>query len=204
MTAPAPSWILEVRRRLESPPPRRLASAEGRRAAVLVPLYVESGELWALLTQRAETLPQHRGQVAFPGGGREAGEDPWSAALRESAEEIGLDGGTVLRLGELDEAATPSGFRIVPCVGAIPAGFRARPNPDEIDEAFAVPIAALAQPQLIEDREVRINGRPRLLRIYHVGRHRIWGVTARILQNLLARLGVGGAERYDVEWRGER
>jgi len=192
------SWIAEIRRRLESPPPQRLASAEGRRAAVLVPLYVEGGELWALLTRRAESLPHHRGQIAFPGGGRETGEDPWAAALRESAEEIGLLPQGVLRLGELDEVATPSGFTIVPCVGAIPATFRAEANPEEIDEVFAAPISALAHPNLVEDREVRINGKRRTLRIYHVGRHKIWGVTARILQNLLARLGVAGAERYEV------
>lgn len=192
------SWIAEIRRRLESPPPQRLASAEGRRAAVLVPLYVEGGELWALLTRRAENLPHHRGQIAFPGGGRETGEDPWAAALRESSEEIGLLPQAVLRLGELDEVATPSGFTIVPCVGAIPATFRAEANPDEIDEVFAAPISALAHPNLVEDREVRINGKRRVLRIYHVGRHKIWGVTARILQNLLARLGVAGAERYEV------
>lgn len=192
------SWIEEVRRRLESPPPRRLASAEGRRAAVLVPLFVEGGELWALLTRRAETLPQHRGQIAFPGGGRETGEDPWAAALRESAEEIGLLPQGVLRLGELDEVATPSGFRIVPCVGAIPATFRAEANPEEIEEVFAAPISALAHPNLVEDREVRINGKRRNLRIYHVGRHKIWGVTARILQNLLGRLGVAGAESYEI------
>ncbi|MCB1007454.1 MAG: CoA pyrophosphatase, partial [Acidobacteria bacterium] len=165
---------------------------------VLVPLYVEGGELWALLTRRAENLPHHRGQIAFPGGGRETGEDPWAAALRESSEEIGLLPQAVLRLGELDEVATPSGFTIVPCVGAIPATFRAEANPDEIDEVFAAPISALAHPNLVEDREVRINGKRRVLRIYHVGRHKIWGVTARILQNLLARLGVAGAERYEV------
>jgi 8-oxo-dGTP pyrophosphatase MutT (NUDIX family) len=190
------SWIQEVRLRLGSPPPSRLAAGDTRHAAVLVPLYVEAGELWTLLTRRAETLPHHRGQIAFPGGGRETGEDVWGAALRESEEEIGLEPQRVLRLGELDEVATPSGFRIVPCVGAIPQPFEARPSPDEIDEVFALPVSVLANPSLVEDRDVKIDGERRTLRLYHVGRHVVWGVTARILQNLLARLGLGD-QRWD-------
>jgi len=70
--------------------------------------------------------------------------------------------------------------------------------PDEIDEVFAVPIPALAHPNLVEEREVLLNGRRRTLRLYHVGRHVVWGVTARILQNLLERLGLG-----DERWHGE-
>ena len=114
------SWIFELRSRLASPAPQRLPTNEARQAAVLVPLYVEAGELWTLLTKRSETLPQHRGQIAFPGGGREIGEDPWDAALRESQEELGIDPSRVVRIGQLDEASTPSGFNIVPCVGAVP------------------------------------------------------------------------------------
>lgn len=195
MSASRQSWIHEVRERLATPPPSRLPPSESRQAAVLVPLYADAGELWTLLTRRSDALPHHRGQVAFPGGGRELGEDLWAAALRESEEEIGLSPATVLRLGELDEVGSPAGFRIVPCVGAIPRGFEAQPSPDEIDEVFAVPMSALANPQLAEEREVVINGRRRTIRIYHVGRHLIWGLTARVLQNLLARLGIPGSIR---------
>lgn len=186
----ARTWILEIRERLGSPAPQRLGAGEGRHASVLVPLYVDSGMLWTLLTKRAESLPQHRGQVAFPGGGRETGENEWAAALRESEEEIGLPANRVLRLGELDEVATPSGFRIVPCVGAIPFPFEVKPNPGEIDDVFAAPLVELANPKLTEEREVLINGQRRSLRIYHVGRFMVWGVTARILQNLLERVGI--------------
>lgn len=194
----APSWILELRARLASPPPARLAPDEARQAAVLVPLYVERGELWTLLTRRSSALPHHRGQVAFPGGGRETGEDLWSAALRESEEEVGLPSAAVLRLGELDEVGTPTGFRIVPCVGAIPNSFAPRPNPEEIEEVFAAPVRALADPARAEDREVVLNGRRRRLRVFRLEGRLVWGVTARILQNLLARLGLpAGLE--DVE-----
>jgi len=188
------TWIAEVRRRLESPPPRRRPSGDRRDAAVLVPLYVEARELWTVLTERSIDLPHHKGQIAFPGGGRELGEDMWEAALREAQEEVGLAPEAVLRLGELDEAETPSGYRIVPCVGAIPHGFEPRPDPTEIADVFSVPLSALSNPTLVEDLAVSIDGVERSLRIYHVGRRKIWGLTARVLQNLLRRLGLEADE----------
>lgn len=188
------SWIEEVRDLLASPPPRRLGPKEMRQASVLVPLYVEAGELWTVLTQRSEFLALHRSQIAFPGGAREVGEGAWEAAVRETEEEIGIVAGTILHLGELDEAETPSGFRIIPCVGAVPSPLVAEANPDEIAEVFSVPLRALADPRLIEDRRIVFNGEPRMLRIYHFGRRQIWGVTARIVQNLLERLGLGTLE----------
>jgi 8-oxo-dGTP pyrophosphatase MutT (NUDIX family) len=190
-TAPQPlSWILALRHRLASPSPQRLVPSEARQAAVLVPLYVDAGELWTILTQRTATLPHHRSQVAFPGGSREIGEDPWAAALRETHEEIGIDPAKVLRLGELDEADVPSGFRIIPCVGAVPFPYEAKPNEAEIAEVFSLPLSAFANPRVVEERRVEIDGAVRDLRIYHVGRRQIWGVTARILQNLLVRVGL--------------
>jgi 8-oxo-dGTP pyrophosphatase MutT (NUDIX family) len=184
------SWILEVRERLASPPPRRLPASDVRPASVLVPLYVDAGELWTLLIKRADALPSHRGQIAFPGGGRELKEDPWAAATREAQEEIGLDPAKVLPLGELDEGESPAGFRVVPCVGAIPYPFETRPDAGEIAEVFSLPLAAFANPRLVEERPVRFDGVERTLRVYHVGSRQIWGLTARILQNLLLRLGL--------------
>src|SRR3954454_199061 len=123
-------WILAVRERLSSPPPRRLPASDTRPASVLVPLYVDAGELWTVLTKRADDLPSHRSQIAFPGGGRELKEDPWGAALREAQEEIGLDPKAVLKLGELDEVESP-GFRVIPCVGAIPNNVEFQPSAAE-------------------------------------------------------------------------
>jgi 8-oxo-dGTP pyrophosphatase MutT (NUDIX family) len=190
MEIPKRTWILALRERLASPRPERLAPSEARQAAVLVPLYVDASELWTILTQRTDTLPRHRSQIAFPGGSREVGEDAWAAALRETHEEIGIDPTKVLRLGELDEVDVPSGFSIVPCVGAVPFPYEARPNEAEIAEVFSIPLSAFANPRVVEERQVEIEGAVRSLRIYHVGRRQIWGVTARILQNLLVRVGL--------------
>ena len=153
-----------------------------------MPLYVDAGELWTVLTKRSEELPHHRGQIAYPGGSLETGEDSWTAALRESDEEIGMDPKRVVRLGELDEIETQTGFRVVPCVGAVPYPLEPKINRSEIAEVFSVPLLALADVRVVEDRQVRIDGEERSLRIYHVGSRRVWGVTARIVQNLLERL----------------
>jgi 8-oxo-dGTP pyrophosphatase MutT (NUDIX family) len=184
------SWILTLRERLADPPPRRLPVSDFRPAAVLVPLYVDAGELWTVLTQRSDNLPSHRGQIAFPGGGRELKEDPWAAALREAHEEIGLESRTVLRIGDLDEVESPAGFRVIPCVGAIPQGTQFKPSAAEIADVFSLPLTAFANPRMVEDRDVLIDGVRRSLRVYHVGSRQIWGLTARVLQNLLVRLGL--------------
>lgn len=184
------SWIPEVRQRLETPSPSRLPPSDAREAAVLVPLFVDAGELWTLLTKRAESLPHHKSQIAFPGGGREIGEDPWAAALRETEEELGIDTKQVVRLGELDEAKTPSGFRIIPCVGAVPSSLETDINEDEIAEVFSVPLLAFTDFRAVEDRIVKIDGVERMIRVYHLGSRQVWGLTARIMQNLLHRLGL--------------
>lgn len=189
------SWIQEIRRRLESPPPKRLPPPdEIRQAAVLVPLYVDAGELWTLLTRRSEDLPHHRSQIAFPGGALESEEDVWQAAVREAEEEISLPSKTALELGRLDEIETGTGFRVTPCVAAIPQQFDPEPDLQEISEVFPVPLSAFANPRMVEDRPVTINGQERILRVYHVGTRQVWGLTARVLHNLLHRLGVDVAE----------
>jgi 8-oxo-dGTP pyrophosphatase MutT (NUDIX family) len=194
MEGPRQSWILTLRERLTSPPPRRLPPSDLRQASVLVPLYVDTGELWTVLTKRTDTLPSHRSQIAFPGGGRELKEDPWAAALREAEEEIGLEPRIVLKLGELDEVESPMGFRVIPCVGAVPYPHKLQPNEAEIAEVFNLPLTAFANPRLVEEREVLINGLRRNILIYHVGNRQIWGLTARILQNLLVRVGLESGE----------
>ena len=187
---PALSWILQIRERLTTPVPSRRRPSDARQAAVLVPLFVEAGQLWTVLTKRSEHLPHHKGQVAFPGGGLEIGEDPWGAALRESHEELGIEPQSVVKIGELDEAGTPSGFSIVPCVGAIPYPMELVASEDEIAEVFSIPLLAFADVRVVEDQTVKIDGRERMIRVYHIGRHQIWGLTARIIQNLLTRLGL--------------
>lgn len=189
-TPPLASWINQVRHLLSAQTPRRLPPRDVRQAAVLIPLYVDAGQLWTLLTKRSEALPTHKGQIAFPGGALESGETAWDGALRETHEEIGVEPSKVLRLGQLDQASTPSGFHIVPCVGAVPFPLDTTINRDEIDELIPLPLTAFANPAMVEERAVTVDGVERMLRVYHVGGRQIWGLTARILQDLLVRLGL--------------
>lgn len=169
------TWVHEIRARLETPEPTRLSDDQrGKRAAVLVPLFVNAGEIWLTLTKRTDTLSNHAGQVAFPGGALDPGESNWQAALRETEEEIALGQDRVLKLGQLDEIyAEVSDFRIVPCVGAVPFPFEPVRNEAEIEEVFSIPLLAFADVKVIEDRLVEWRGKQREVRVYHVGRHQV-------------------------------
>ena len=199
MTGESP-WILEIRRRLEREwaiPDAVREVAEGtpdaRPAAVLVPLFVRERELWTLLTKRSEAVEHHRGQIAFPWGA-EALDDasPWDTAIRETEEEVGVPRKAILRVGELPEVTTFSGFRIRPFVGAIPFPFDVRHDPGEVGSVLQVPVRALMGPTLVEDRAVEWKGRSIPTVVYHVRGHVIWGATAFILACLLEALSDEG------------
>lgn len=159
-----------------------------RAAAVLVPI-IARPQPSVLLTLRSAHLNSHPGQIAFPGG-RIDPEDsgPLDAALREATEEVGLARELVTPLGFLDPYLTRTGFRIVPVVGVVRPEFGLTLNPDEVDEAFEVPLDFLMSPgnHLRESRESQ-----GLLRTFHAmtyERRRIWGVTAGILRSLYERV----------------
>src|SRR5205814_1182208 len=125
-----------------APPP---FTVEGSRAAaVLVPLFEDAGRLRLLLTRRSSDLTAHRGEVAFPGGRQDPGEDLLAAALREAREEIGLAPEHVRVLGELDRLATvATRFVVAPFVGELDGRPATRPNPAEIARVFDVPVTEL-------------------------------------------------------------
>jgi 8-oxo-dGTP pyrophosphatase MutT (NUDIX family) len=196
----APPWILEIRRRLEREwvvPEIVKEIADGtpdaRPAAVLVPLYVKERELWTLFTKRSEAVEHHKGQIAFPGG-LEALDDtsPWETAVRETEEEVGVPRKAVLKLGELPEVVTLTGFRIRPFVGAIPWPFEFRGDPREVASVIEIPIRVLMGPTLVEERGIAWKGRTIPSPVYHVRGHVIWGATAFLLSSLLEALGDEG------------
>ncbi len=165
--------------------PQRLVNA-----AVLVGLIERPAGAHVLLTRRTDSLQHHAGQVSFPGG-RIDPEDrsALDAALREAWEEVAIAPAQVEPLGYLDPYATITGFRVLPLVARLPADYRVIPNPDEVVDAFEVPLA----PLLAGDRLVSLSdsyrGRARSYWEYQVGPHRIWGATAAMLVNLGRRLG---------------
>ncbi|MBL9006021.1 MAG: CoA pyrophosphatase [Myxococcales bacterium] len=186
---------LNERTRLSLP-----ASAMGlRESAVLVPI------LWhgdappeVLYIVRRADAPTHSGQVAFPGGKREA-HDPsiTDTALRESFEEVGLSPEDVTLCGLLDDVPTPAGFSITPVVGIVGLGRHApisfQPSQREVAELFCVPIPAFSSSYHLAGH-TRWQGIRYALHEFHYAdpaiatTRRIWGATARMTYQLLSLL----------------
>lgn len=159
-------------------------------AAVLVGLVPRPGGTGILLTRRTETLTNHAGQVSFPGGRLDPGDaSPIAAALRETHEEVAIGAELIEPLGYLDPYVTITGFRVLPVVARLSPHYAAVPNPDEVADAFEVPLAPLLAGHSIERVAAIFRGRERHYWEYREGPHRIWGATAAMLVNLGRRLG---------------
>ena len=167
-----------------------LAAGSTKAAAVLVPI-IHGPEPGILLTKRTATLSSHAGQVAFPGGRIDPGEDALAAALREAQEEVGLPRHLVEVTGRLPDTVTGTGYRITPVVGLIAAGFVPVPSAAEVEEVFVLPLSVLLDPAAPEKRRARWKGREREFWVWPHTRHYIWGATAAILVQLASRLRMG-------------
>ncbi len=161
------------------------AVAKLRAAAVLVPVLDRADGATILLTRRAETLRQHKGQISFPGGRRDdADADLTAAALREAREEVGLDPAAVQVVGYLDDYPTLTGYRITPVVGLLRQDFTPVTDPGEVAEVFELPLACLLAERAFERKSFTRNGMLLPFMEPNYGAHRIWGATAGILWNL--------------------
>jgi 8-oxo-dGTP pyrophosphatase MutT (NUDIX family) len=162
----------------------RLPGREGepRLAAVLVPLVNRPEGLQLLLTQRSADLPDHPGQISFPGGRVEPGDSSLAAAaLRETVEEVGLPRDRVSVLGHLSEYETVTGYRITPVVGWVEPPFTLAPDPVEVADVFEVPLAFILDPAN-QQRHFRMLGeRRRDFWAIPYGERYIWGATAAML-----------------------
>ena len=160
---------------------------------MLVPLFVQDGELHAVFTRRSSDLRSHAGQVSFPGGRQDPGEDLRTTALREAQEEVGLPSADVELLGALEPVPTiATGYAIYPFVGMIEPGREWVLSPREVDEVLELSLRDLRGGY--ERRRMLRRGIAFRTDAYVVGEHLIWGATARMLTDLLRRLeplGVG-------------
>lgn len=153
-------------------------------AAVLIPLVDRSDGITVLFTQRTAHLAHHAGQVSFPGGQIESGDEgPAATALRETEEEIGLDPGLVRLIGRLDTYVTRTGFTVTPVVGIVTPPFALSPNSFEVAEVFEVPLSFLFDPHNHERCSACFEGVERYFYAIRYGRHFIWGATAGMLMN---------------------
>ena len=157
-------------------------------AAVLVPLFEREGELTAVLTERRDDLRRHAGEISFPGGRQdEPDEDLRATALREAHEEIGLDPSAVELVGALAPVGTfVTSYRVFPFVGAIEAGMSWTPQETEVARVLELSLRDLAHG--FENKRLLRRGVPIKTPTYTVDGHFVWGATARMVEDLLARL----------------
>ncbi|MDX1455243.1 MAG: CoA pyrophosphatase [Gammaproteobacteria bacterium] len=164
-----------------------------RPAAVLVPLVERETGLTVLLTRRTDTLPEHPGQVAFPGGRHEPSDrDLVHTALRETAEEIGLGEEFISIAGFLPPYMTITRYSVTPVVGFVRPGFKLVADPTEVDQIFEVPLEFLLDRSNIRREEREFKGQ--VVGYYVIdyrddaAEYRIWGATAAMLVDFIARL----------------
>lgn len=162
-------------------------AARAADAAVLIAV-TDRAEPGVILTQRPDTMRDHPGQVAFPGGKCDPGEDAVAAALREAREELGLHHDQVRVIGPTDRYRTGTGFDITPVLAIVPADLPLVADPREVESWFEAPLALLLDRQQWRRNSVFWKGATReFLEMDYAG-YRIWGVTAAICWNLSLRL----------------
>ena len=195
--------VAEVRRacRQLPPPQHPPPPPTARPAAVLVPIFEADGEARIILTKRPETMPSHRGEIAFPGGKLEAEQDGSlrDAALREAHEEIGLDHHDVDVVAELDSLTTvASRFVLTPFVGLLASRPELAPDPSEVVSVFDVAISELLRDDVYREERWDIPadlgitpGRDRAIHFFELTGETVWGATARILAGFLGYLTAG-------------
>lgn len=156
-------------------------------AAVLIAI-TDRDQPGAILTVRREHLRTHAGQVAFPGGRIDEGEDALAAALREADEELGLSRAAVEVVGAIADYRTVTGYVVTPVIGVVPADLPLYPHEHEVADWFEAPLKHLLEPANQREKSALFQGQERhYYEILWNGR-RIWGATAAMIVNLSRRL----------------
>jgi 8-oxo-dGTP pyrophosphatase MutT (NUDIX family) len=164
-----------------------LGAGEETSAAVLVAV-TNRPDPGVILTVRREHLRTHAGQVAFPGGRVDPGEDAIAAALREAHEEILLDPAAVELVGALDPYRTVTGFIVTPVLGVVPPDLPLEPHEQEVADWFEAPLDFLLDPTNQQRQSALFRGATRDYYEINWNNRRIWGATAAMIVNLSRRL----------------
>jgi 8-oxo-dGTP pyrophosphatase MutT (NUDIX family) len=162
-----------------------------KESAVLVPLFISDGAVHIVFTERRHDLRRHPGEISFPGGRRDPGDETlMQTALREACEEIGLPRETVTMAGALEPVGTfVTNYAIYPFVGVIEPGMEWVIGETEVAQVLELSLEDLVA-GAGERRMVR-RGMAFKTHTYEVDGHLIWGATARILNDLLVRVRAG-------------
>ena len=166
----------------------RFADAERTADAAVLIAVTDRPQPGLILTQRPQGMRDHPGQVAFPGGKIDPGEDAIAAALREAEEELAMRRADVRVIGATDRYQTGTGFDITPVLGVVPPDLPLVANPHEVEAWFEAPLDLMLGRDCWSEHEVFWNGAMRRYLEYHYRGFRIWGVTAAIIANLSRRI----------------
>jgi len=164
---------------------------DDRLAAVLVPLIWRESDWQILMTKRAANLSHHGGQISFPGGALDASDKGLvDTALREAHEEISLTPPSVKVMGGLLPVRSPAGFIVQPIVGIVGGGIfdDLRPDPAEVDSIFTLPLAHIGEPENFSLVPRQTDGRDDSYWVVSHPKHYIWGLSAKVLNDLRQRL----------------
>ncbi len=176
-------------------PKKKVGDTSPTPASVLLLLYPKDGEYCILLNKRSDQVEHHKGEISLPGGARDPEDrDSLATALRETEEEMGIQRGDVIVLGELDEVATNSRFLVQVFVGTIEYPYKFNPSAIKIAEVLEVPISSLRDPANLRIETHLENGTSVTSYSYAYNQHLIYGATARILQQFLELLEEGQAK----------
>ncbi len=172
-------------------------------AGVMLLLYPKNGEYCILLNKRTDHVEHHKGEISFPGGRKDDGDQTLlDTALRETHEEMGIRPEDVVVLGELDDTPTTSRFLISTYVGTIPYPYEFAPSAVEVAEVLEVPIPSLMDEATARDEIRIIDGTSVNRPAYSWRKHLIYGATARVLTRFMELLDT--APSKETLWKTHR
>jgi 8-oxo-dGTP pyrophosphatase MutT (NUDIX family) len=178
---------------LEFPALPQFLTEQPRPAAVLIPFLLKNSAWHLLFTRRHSDLPEHSGQVAFPGGRADPDDpSPEHTALREAHEEIGLEPQDVRLLGRLQDYLTITNYRVTPVVGVIPWPYELHPAEAEVSRVFTIPLDWLAQPENHAEHPRQLPAPYAPAKVVYFEPYDgevLWGASARMTLNLVQALG---------------
>jgi 8-oxo-dGTP pyrophosphatase MutT (NUDIX family) len=193
VTLPQPWYIVRVmkeriRNCLAMMNHRILTSGYALEAAVLMPIFELNHEYHFLLTRRTEQVQTHKGQISFPGGMREDGEELMATALRETFEEVGIEQNRIEPLGRFHDYISVTHYRVTPFAGFIESPFKTNPQVNEVAEILRVPFRVFLEPDRLRTERRVVLGKEEDVHFFSYGTNEIWGLTARIIKDFMAAL----------------
>ena len=196
------SPIAELRRLLSEHGAKEIDDPTLAPAGVMILIYPKDGEYCVLLNKRSEKVEHHKGEISFPGGGRDPEDDSLEAtALRETHEEMGIRPEDVQLLGRIDDMATRSRFLMRPYVGTIPYPYDFRPFEAEVAEVLEAPLSTLMDESNFREEVRIVDGELSISPAYAYDGHVVFGATARVLSQFLDLLQAAPGPLKEALWK---